>query len=328
MKVVIGWTYLINRYPLPFNITGLTHNLPMLKEEQVFNGTGMKILSSILDRPFAIVTHLEHFIFKMHPNVPSSKFPVSFCKFAKKGITNEATLTRLLQIGIKILSKDIKDLINILPEDEGVAVLTFALSKCSASAPDITSAATAAVTCKKFTFLSTLIVYGATPSISNIIECINWTSLDPNILNYVITKGTPKEIAHFVIKAIRADEKKFDGTKDLDTKLSTVAIDRLLNDLHQYKCLVCCKEVIAEILKSDVFGIHIIKLLCLLLNYGANSIDLCQARFEKATPLHVATELALESGICLCVPHHMLVFTVSFVICRKHRHYFCCYQMW
>ena len=260
----------------------LNSYLPILTKEQVSNGTGMKILRKLVNRPSVVGKYLKHFIFKMHPDASCNECSVSFCKFVKKGILNESVLTRLLQIGIKVASKDIEDLIIILSEDEGVAVLTFALAKCSASAPDITAAATAAVTCKKFIFLSTLINSGATPSVSNIIECTNWTSLDPNILSYVITKGTPKDIAQLMIKGL---------------KVHHADPQQLLKDLCQYKCVTCSKEVIGEILKDDDFKIIHIKLLCLLLNSGANSLDLCQGRYEKATPLHVATELALESGM-------------------------------
>ena len=253
----------------------------MLKIEQVSNGTGMKILRKLVNRPSEVAKYLEHFIFKMHPDASFNEWSVSFCKFVKKGILNESVLTRLLQIGIKVTSKDIEDLIYILPEDKGIIVMELALANCP---PDITSAATAAVICKKFIFLSTLIKYGAicTPSVSNIIECTNWTSPDPSILNYVITKGTPKDIAQLMIKGL---------------KVHHADPQQLLKDLCQYKRVISSKEVIGEILKDDDFKITHVKLLSLLLNCGANGLDLCQGRYEKATPLHVATELALESGM-------------------------------
>ena len=85
-----------------------------------------------MNRPSKIGKYLEHFIFKMHPDASCNECSVSFCKFVKKGILNESVLTRLLQIGIKVTSKDIEDLISILSEDEGAAVLKFVLAKCSA----------------------------------------------------------------------------------------------------------------------------------------------------------------------------------------------------
>ena len=161
------------------------------------------------------------------------------------------------------------------------------------SAPDITSAATAAVNCKKFIFLSTLIESGATPSVSNLIECINWTSLDPNILNYVITNGTPKDIAQLMIKGL----KDHNSNAEADPQ-------HVLKDLCQYKYIICSKEVIGEILKGNGFNS---KLICLLLNCEAKSLDLCQGRYEKTTPLHVATELALESGMYMYATSHACI---------------------
>ena len=311
---------------------GLTRQLPNLNEKLVADGIVTKLYNHLIEKmPTSRVKmeHLEFVIFKLQ----STKFDASeveFTKLVERDAIHDDFLNKMLRLGMKIKDKDIKDLIHILPDGKAIKVLEFAIAHCPPSGlpAALLLAAKAAVKSNKLQFLVYLVDRGATPSVGDIIDIVNWSKPHQGLLKYIATHGSQEEISPLVYNAL--SQKQFKtlctliqlGGANVAKHVSIVPMDvtdmtgnmALLEELAKQGVNLGRVEVVAKVLKVEPVTTKVVDLLCFLLKQGARCSYLRQCRFQNSTPLHAATELALESGVCVCV----CVVCVCVVCVWKH----------
>ena len=299
----------------------------MLSSKHISDGTAVVALNYILQcienfPPSTFkVAHLKHFLFNVVPPTASlGDVPVVLCRLVKRGVTGADILNRMIQIGVRFIVKDIKELLlNAEETDDLVRIISSSMAHSSLSSVHLKSAAEAAIKSNKIRFLACLITHGATPAIADITKLADLS--DPVVLKYLFATGSPDKVVRFLIKVLslaylrtngtcfrfggsnqRCEE---DGSEEVEDKPNGSVSNAIVLFKNFIQCgkPLCGKDAVAGIREmicvalTDIATRSHVELLCLLLNCGANSLDLCQARFKKATPLHVATELALESGM-------------------------------
>ena len=303
--------------------TGLGDSLLVLSSDSALNGTGMKALNYILkhieNEPSSRFnsTHLKHFLFNMvPPAVMLGDASIELCSLMKRGITDVDVLSRMVQIGTRFRIKDLKELVLIADESDNlIEIISSSMSCFTMSNAHLKSAAEVAIKVKKFKFLACLIKHGAAPATTGVVSLTNL--IDPVIINYIFANASPDKVAHFLLEALslKTNEEglhftgggqrcEVDWGEEIENEQRKAAwIVEQFRDFVQCGKSLCGKgtvagirEILSLVLNCDVTKAHL-ELVCQLLNCGANSLDLCRARFKKTTPLHAATMLALESGM-------------------------------
>ena len=309
---------------LLFVHTGLGDSLRVLSSDSVSNGTGKKALDYILEcisnaPPSRFNgTHLKHFVFNMvPPTAMLGGVSIDLCRLIKRGITEVDVLNRMVQIGVKFMVNDLSELVRIADESDDLIGIMSSLMSCSSlSNAHLKSAAEVAIKVKKVRFLAFLIKHGAAPATTGVISLTNLTN--PVVIDYIFANASSEKVAHFLLKALnfKINEEclyctgagqrcEVDCGEEIENEQRKVAlIVRQFRDFIQRGRSLCGKDTVAGIrdILSSVLACGVTKarveLVCQLLNCGATSLDLCQARFKKTTPLHAAIMLALESGMC------------------------------
>ena len=323
-----------------FSFTDSIDHLPPLSEEQISESLVEKVVNYMVQNSInggrLQSRHLEHFIFNMVPPNASlmGKTLVNLSTLVKAGIAKADTLNRMVQIGVKFKIKDLQDFVQKYDDDNCTKILTH----CSLNGAQLKTAADAAIHNNKYNLLAYLLKHGAKPDVARVIKIVDPSlKMDPVILSYVLANGVPKKIAPFLIKTLNSmneGSQFINGSEQNNSEhrnLSDAAA--LLQSTIESSMIICgrdavsgMRDVIAELLSGA--EVHM-EAICLLLQCGANSIDLCQAQFKKSTPLHAATALALKAGV-------YTLFVVTFYTCmymkgelvlflyREHQHYLCC----
>ena len=303
----------------------------------MLDGTGTKALNYIVEHIENAPTsrlkpaHLRYFLFNVvQSSAAVGGASVKLCALVKKGVAEADILSRMAHLGVKFRVKNLMDLVLSAEEvDHLIEVLHACVGQSCLNSAHLRSAAEAAIKNKKYRFLACLIKHGANPTIGdNIITKLTDVS-DPVVLNYVFENGSPLKIAHFLMKMLGVGGsngtcQRFAGGSDqrCETDGAQEREDELqggvCGTIMLFKNFVQCgkplggKDTVAGIREMvylvlalyDSATILHTGLLCLLLDCGAKCLDLCQARFQKSTPLHAATALALESGMCrVCCVH-------------------------
>lgn len=280
----------------------------MLSNERILDGSGAKVLSHVVQNVDGRLTpqHLEFFVFNMVPPTASllGDTPINLSRLIKIGVAKTDILNRMIQIGVKFKMKDLKDLVQNFDEvDDFIKILDISMTHCSLTDVQLKSAADTALHAKKYKFVAHLIKKGAKPDVASVIKILDLSRDDgPVFLSYMLENGSPKKIVPFLIKTLNHIKETCNRSEQEHAEHGvkpSLSVSMLLNAIQCSKTL-CGKDaisgmrdIVAQCL-NDFATINVtIELVCLLLQC---SLDLCQARYEKTTPLHAATMLALESG--------------------------------
>lgn len=208
----------------------------------------------------------------------------------EKKITSSDLLLRFIEFGAIVGREDLSSAIQNLPPDD-IVVFKLIVSKCSGF--DKNRLCREAANANKILFVLHLVELGA---------------------------NLPEEGTKLFLTSLKG--KEFDGAKVLIQTLSKEMVESLdLATLLESTYLILNVELIEVLITNGVcitgkkspiavvmsqnFGSlsKKIDVLCLLIEHGVDCKQLCQTCSKSTTPLHVATDLALQSGkyLCTCV---------------------------
>ena len=260
---------------------------PVVTESDVKSGFCVRLFREILSRDDVKLGHLAFLIFQLFDRItpPFNASSIKLSQLLEKSIAGMKFLRRMFELGMTSNADDIKVAVRILP-DSSVSTLELIVSEQS-EAKNLDLPLETAVKARKMRFIAWLIKHG--------------------------TK-TPDELAVFLTQAL--DQKDFHTAKvflEASTTITCKNIDlgiHIAAGLTDYPELVGrlidagadpsgnVKKTLVEVLKLVYLPVKKqIDLVCLLLMKGADCNLLSLVRTHTTTPLHVATELALEAGL-------------------------------
>ena len=258
---------------------------PVVTESDVKSGFCVKLFRQILSREDVQLKHLDFLIFQLFDRItaPFNASSIKLSQLLEKSIVGMKFLRRMFELGMIANAEDVEMAVRILP-DSSVGTLELIVSKQS-EAGNLDLLLEAAVKARKMRFIAWLIEHG--------------------------TK-TPDELAVFLTQAL--DQKDFDTAKVFLKASTTITCKNIdlgihiaagLTDPDLIERLIDAgadpsgnvKKTLVEVLKIvNLPAKKQIDLVCLFLMKGADCNHLSLVR-KTTTPLHVATELALEAGL-------------------------------
>ena len=242
--------------------------------------------------------HLEFLVLGIFSKLPFNASSIKLSQLLKRRFNDRYLLAVLFQMGMEVKREDVPVAIETLKNNE--APLDLILSKSKPSFLDYPCKL--ALDEKNMIAVFFLIKHGATP---------------PSALVELLIQAKQFDTAKMLLRIpgiIKPD--KFDlGMVMSDIAQHPDLIQELIKvGANPDGCNV--KKPLVEIMKLT----HLpydkkINLLCLLLKNGANCTHLCHSSQHTTTPLHVATNLALESGMTpwlSCIPKFSFNLLVMF----------------
>ena len=249
-----------------------------------------KVLVEILSRKECKEAHLEFLISEMWNEKVINVSKVTLKQLiVEREITSECLLQRFLELGLPLTKEDIKMAIKRLKPSQ-VHLFKYIVAKCNPA--DLDELCQAAVRANRMTFVLSLVDRGAT---------------------------LPSHGSDLLLQALSAED--YDGALALAGKFTKATMDKLDLATLMESNIVNCPELIkvlvdaglspngsgrktpiAAVMAKAISVTKKIDMICLLLEVGEDCGHLCQIGKSTTTPLHVATELALQSGACIRRP--------------------------
>ena len=250
-----------------------------------------KVLLEILTRPECKEAHLEFLMNKMwiqNTKWKGKEVDVSKVTFKQlvidRDITSSSILQRFLELGMPLSKEDIKLAIKSLRPKQ---VHLFKFIAAKANPDDLDELCQAAISASRMTFVLNLVEKGA---------------------------KLPSHGSELLFKALKTED--YDGALALARKFTKATMDKLdlasLMDTNIIYCPELVKVLVETGLSPNGRGRKTpiavvsgkvalslakkIELMCLLVDVGEDCSHLSHLGKSSATPLHVATELALQSG--------------------------------
>ena len=252
-----------------------------------------KVLVEILSRKECKQAHLEFLVSKMwnEKEIDVSKVTLKQL-IVDREVTNESLLQRFLELGLPLTKEDVKMAITRLKTGQ-LHLFRFIIAKCNTD--DLDELCQAAVNANRMTFVLYLVERGA---------------------------KLPSHGSDLLMHALRAED--YDGALALARKFTKATTDKLDLAALMDSNIVNCPELIKVLVQiglspngrgkrtpiAVVMGKAIsitkkIDMICLLLEVGEECSHLSHIGKSTTTPLHVATELALQSGTCMILYMYM-----------------------
>ena len=243
-----------------------------------------KVLIEILSRKECQEAHLEFLVSKMWNEKEINVSKVTLRRLiVDREITSESLLQRFLELGLPLSKEDIKMAITSLKPNQS-HLFRFIIAKCNTD--DLDELCQAAVSANRMTFVLHLVERGA---------------------------KLPSHGSDLLIHALKAED--YDGALALAKKFTKASTDKLdlasLMDSNIVNCPELIKVLvdtglspngrgrktpIAVIMGKAISITKKIDMVCLLLEVGEECSHLSHIGKSTTTPLHVATEVALQSG--------------------------------
>ena len=243
-----------------------------------------KVLLEILSRPECKEAHLEFLVSKMWNEKKINVSKVTLKQLVDKGITSASLLQRFLELGLPLSKEDIMMAIKELKHSQ-VHLFKHIAAKCDPG--DIDELCQTAVSAKRMTFVLNLVERGA---------------------------KLPSHGSDMLFQALKI--KDYDGALFLAKKFTKATMDKLDLSTLMETNIIYCTELIKVLVESglspngrrrktpaatvmgrtDILLKKKIELLCLLIDVGEDCNHLSNLGKSATTPLHVATDLALQTG--------------------------------
>ena len=243
-----------------------------------------KVLLEILSRPECKEAHLEFLLNKMWNEKEINVSKVTLKQLISKGITSSSLLQRFMELGLPLATSDIKVAIKDLKPDQ---VHLFKYIAAKSRPDDIDDLCQAAVNAKRMAFVLQLVERGA---------------------------KLPSHGSQLLLQALKNED--YDGAMALAKKFTKATMDKLDLASLMDSNIVNCPELIrllvetglnpngrgrktpiaAVMSKASLSLQKKIGLVSLLIDAGEDCNHLGQVGKSTSTPLHMATELALQSG--------------------------------
>ena len=260
-----------------------------------------KMLIEILSRPECKQTHLEFLVSKMWNEKEINVSKVTLKQLiVDKAITSASLLQRFLELGLPLNKDDIKMAMDCLKPNQ-VHLFKFIAAKSNPG--DLDELCQMAVSANRMTFVLNLVERGA---------------------------KLPGHGSELLMQALKVED--YDGALALAKKFTKATTDKLdlasLMDSNIVNCPELIKLLIetglspngrgrktpiAVVMSKALSWPKKIELVCLLLEKGEDCNHLCHVGKSSTTPLHVAAELALQSGMRFFISTCTLVclFSIS-----------------
>lgn len=263
--------------------------LPLFTDSELKSGFCVKLLQKLLLKQKTKECHISFVIFHMCPKKQAfDASEIELATLLKVPVTDRKLLERLFEFRIKVTSGSIQLAVSILPV-YSVDILMLIITKGMTDVtPDILNqSCQKAYGAKKLPFVFCLIEHGAelpAETTDLILLSLKYDCFDMALNLLKTQKVTPNEV----------------DLGDLITRGDCICNPTIIAKLLEAGVSPngCGKKKpIAELLKLQHISLKKqIDLLCPLLEKG-DCHHLCHGNKERATPLHVATELALKAGI-------------------------------
>ena len=244
-----------------------------------------KVLLEIVSRKECKQDHLEFLVSKMWNEKEIDVSKVTLRQLiVDRQITSESLLQRFLELGLPLAKEDIKMAITKLRSNQS-HLFRFIISKYG-NTDDLDELCQAAVSANRMTFVLYLVERGA---------------------------KLPTHGSDLLMHALKAED--YDGAIALAKKFTKATTDKLDLATLMDSNIVNCPELIKVLVETGlspngrgkktpiaaVMGKAIsitkkIDMICILLEIGEECSHLSHTSKSATTPLHVATELALQSG--------------------------------
>ena len=268
-------------------LAGCHQLLPLFSDSELKSGFCSKLLQKLLLKKETKEPHILFVVFHMCPQKQVfDASEIELVSLLKVPISDRKLLEKLLMFGVRVKTQSIHKAVELLPVFR-VDTLVLILSKCTVTPDILRQSCQKAFSMKKLPFALCLIQHGAE------------LPADPTELTILALMENNFDMALNLL----GNQKIVTDKVDLGDLISTT--DLIKNPTTIEKLLEAgvspngCgkKKPIAEVLKLQcISSKKQIDLLCLLLEKG-DCRHLCHGSKEGATPLHIATELALKAGI-------------------------------
>ena len=253
------------------------------------------MLTEILARPESKRIHLEFLIGEVwkDKNLDISASKVSIRQLiVQKSIRNDGLIKTCLKFGLPLMKDDIVVAIHEFPIEQQQLIKQLAL-KLEHSKEDLDSLCEVAVSTRKAPFVITFVQLGASlPSTK-----VHQDTIEDTLKTFLQQKDYDGARA-LIEKFTKTIAENFDLASLMDSNivkfpaLIEMLIDKGLNPNGRGR-----KTPIGVVMSNQ----HLerskrIEIMCVLLKSGEDCRHLCLTSKLSATPLHVATEKALETG--------------------------------
>ena len=243
-----------------------------------------KVLVEILSRKECKQAHLEFLVSKMWNEKEINVSKVTLKQLiVDREITSESLLQRFLELGLPLTKEDIKMAITSLRPTQ-MHLFRYIVAKCNPA--DLDELCQAAVSSNRMTFVLYLVERGA---------------------------KLPSHGSELLIHALKTED--YDGALALAKKFTKATMDKLNLATLMDSNIVNCPELIkvlvdrglspngkgrktpiSVVMAKAISATKKIDMICLLLEIGEDCNHLSNTGKSTTTPLHVATELGLQSG--------------------------------
>ena len=246
----------------------------------------LTMLMETMSTPECKEVHLEFFVNRVWNNVEISVSKVTLQNLIiDKAITSTTLLRWFLDRGLSLSKEDVKIAMTTLMAEQ-LDLFKLIVAKCRHTDLDELCIMAACVNCT--TFVINLVEQGASlpcPSSELLLQALKVEDYDGALALVKIfkTKGTIGTLN--LASLMNSNIIKY---PDLIKLLITSGV--ALNEKGG-------KTPIAVIMGRNLTSSKTIDMLCLLVDNGEDCNHLCQTSKTNTTPLHVATELALKSGM-------------------------------
>ena len=263
--------------------------LPLFTDSELKSGFCVKLLQKLLLKQKTKEGHIAFVIFHMCPKTQAfDASKIELAALLKVPVTDRKLLEKLFEFRIKVTSDSIQLAVSLLPV-YSVDILMLIITKGMTDVtPDILNqSCQKAYGAKKLPFVFCLIEHGTelpAETTDLILLSLKYDCFDMALNLLKTQKVTPEEVdlGDLIAKSDHI------GNPTIIAKLLEAGVNP--NGCGK-------KKPIAEVLKlQHISSKNQMDLLCLLLEKG-DCCHLCHSSKERATPLHIATELALKAGI-------------------------------
>ena len=248
----------------------------------------LTMLMETMSMPECKQIHLEFLVNKVWNNVEVSVSTVTLENLIMgKAITSTSLLQWFLDRGLHLSKEDVIMAMTTLTAEQ-VDLFKLIVAKCKHT--DLDELCTVAVEVKRTIFVLNLVEQGATlpcPTSELLLQALK--AKDYNgamaLVKLFKTKGT---IGTLNLASLMNNSNEIMKSPDLIKALIKNGVDP--NEEGG-------KTPIAIVMGRNLTPSETIDIVCLLMDNGEDCSHLCQTSKTRTTPLHVATELALKSGI-------------------------------
>ena len=256
----------------------------------------------------------------------------------RKPDINATTFEAVLKLGVSVNKSDIENAIEHINESKLSVVLELMISACNPPLNnELTTLCCSALSAKRFNIAACLISHGAKPQSSEVFKVLDWKNLNKKLVTYVIS--TPCGSAQMVKKAVGnpsytkvvykciegefgslntelidlselLSSNSFQNNPDLLEKLLSIGVNpNGLPDSRNPKPLDIVLAMPRNSTKEKI------EFVCALSKNGASLKHATYPKTQGTTIVHMATDMALETGKSLHRNTHATLQLNCVILC-------------